>query len=225
MAGPTRSPRERFAPRFDALEVRDLLSLAPALVGSTPATRARDLLVRFRADASPAVVAAVLGRLKATVVAAIPDGPSRVEPGPGLAPDAAIRALVASGAVAYAERDDATYRVAGTIPNDPRFVQQWGLRNPAGNGVDINALKAWAITTGGNPSTVVAVIDSGSTWPTPTWPASSGPTRAAASTAGTSSTIHRTSGTPRGTAPTSRGSSPRRATTASASRGSIGEPA
>ena len=161
MAGPPRRPRERFAPRFDALEVRALLSLAPAGAGSTPADRARDLLVRFRADAPPAAVAALLHRLRATVVAAMPDGPSRIAPGPGVSPDAAIGVLAASGEVAYAERDDATYRVAGTIPDDPRFGQQWGLSNPAGNGVDINAPGAWAITTGGNPSTIVAVIDSG----------------------------------------------------------------
>ena len=161
MAGPPRRPRERIAPRFDLLEGRTLLSLAPAAAGSTPADRARDLLVRFRADVPPAAVAALLHRLGAAVVATIPDGPCRIAPGPGVSPDAAIGVLESSGEVAYAERDDATYRVADTIPNDPRFPQQWGLSNPAGNGVDINAPDAWAITTGGNPGTVVAVLDSG----------------------------------------------------------------
>ena len=154
MAGPPRRPRERFAPRFDALEARALLSLAPA-------DRARELLVRFRADAPPADVAALLRAVKGAVVATLADGPSRVALGPGVAPAAAIAVLRASGDVAYAERDDATYRVADVIPDDPRFPEQWGLSNPSGDGVDIDAPKAWSISTGGNSSTIVAVIDSG----------------------------------------------------------------
>ena len=50
------------------------------------------------------------------------------------------------------------------IPNDPRFDEQWTLRNTGQNsgqaGSDINAISAWDTTTGSR-STVIAVIDSG----------------------------------------------------------------
>lgn len=55
------------------------------------------------------------------------------------------------------------------MPNDPYFQELWGLSNtgqkvkgkPGGvNGVDINALKAWGITTG-SEDIVVAIVDTG----------------------------------------------------------------
>ncbi len=57
---------------------------------------------------------------------------------------------------------DATIQIASdsATPSDPYFSQQWGLSNPTGDGVDIDAEHAWSVTTG-NPSTVIAVIDSG----------------------------------------------------------------
>lgn len=49
-------------------------------------------------------------------------------------------------------------------PNDPHFVEQWGLNNDGRNGgkkrADIDALKAWA-TTKGSEEVVVAVLDTG----------------------------------------------------------------
>ncbi|HKR12490.1 MAG TPA: S8 family serine peptidase [Pyrinomonadaceae bacterium] len=49
-------------------------------------------------------------------------------------------------------------------PNDPRFNEQWALRNVGQNGgqygSDINAVKAWEANTG-EPGTIIAVIDSG----------------------------------------------------------------
>jgi subtilisin family serine protease/PKD repeat protein len=60
---------------------------------------------------------------------------------------------------------------AGTsalVPNDPLFQFQWALQNtgsngvglPATSGADIKAVDAWNITTG-DPSIVVAILDSG----------------------------------------------------------------
>jgi thermitase len=50
------------------------------------------------------------------------------------------------------------------IPNDPMFAEQWALNNAGENGgkqnADINALLAWAKTTG-SEKVVVAVLDSG----------------------------------------------------------------
>lgn len=49
-------------------------------------------------------------------------------------------------------------------PNDPRFSEQWALKNSGATGgqvdADIGALTAWQTTTG-STSTVIAVIDSG----------------------------------------------------------------
>ncbi|HYG12007.1 MAG TPA: S8 family serine peptidase, partial [Pyrinomonadaceae bacterium] len=50
---------------------------------------------------------------------------------------------------------------AEITPNDPRFTEQWALRNNGSHpGVDIGAPAAWEKTTG-SPQTVIAVIDSG----------------------------------------------------------------
>jgi YD repeat-containing protein len=47
-----------------------------------------------------------------------------------------------------------------TTPNDPRFAEQWALKNTEGNTGDIQASSAWEQTTG-SPETIIAVIDSG----------------------------------------------------------------
>lgn len=53
------------------------------------------------------------------------------------------------------------------VPNDPLFGEQWGLQNTgstqnfyAVSGADISAPRAWDVTTG-DPSVIVAVIDTG----------------------------------------------------------------
>lgn len=85
-------------------------------------------------------------------------------------PDAgnALEALRARSDVIYAEPN--FIRKALVAPNDPRYLEMWGLNNTgqratfAGNpgtaGNDIRAEQAWAITTGSR-SVVVGVIDSG----------------------------------------------------------------
>jgi len=46
-----------------------------------------------------------------------------------------------------------------SIPQDPKFSEQWALKNTL-TGIDINASKAWDITSGSN-TTIVAVLDTG----------------------------------------------------------------
>ncbi|MBE0427175.1 MAG: S8 family serine peptidase [Nitrospirae bacterium] len=50
------------------------------------------------------------------------------------------------------------------IPDDPGFINQWGLNNTGQTGglinADINAIEAWDVTTG-SESVIIAVIDSG----------------------------------------------------------------
>jgi len=47
-----------------------------------------------------------------------------------------------------------------TIPDDEDFDLQWGLRNEAQLGIDINAIAAWDIYTG-NQNNIIAIIDWG----------------------------------------------------------------
>ena len=49
---------------------------------------------------------------------------------------------------------------ASFVPNDPYYRYQWNLDNPANSG-DINAESAWDIQQGGNPSVIVAIVDTG----------------------------------------------------------------
>jgi serine protease len=46
------------------------------------------------------------------------------------------------------------------VPDDPDFGKQWNFNDPAQGG-DIHMVQAWDIERGGNPSVVVAVVDSG----------------------------------------------------------------
>lgn len=54
--------------------------------------------------------------------------------------------------------------MAGVIPNDPQFGQQWPLHNTGQTGgmydADIDMPEAWSVTTG-NMATVIAILDSG----------------------------------------------------------------
>jgi thermitase len=85
----------------------------------------------------------------------------------GQSVDDAIAALKADPNVRVAERDGYSYPTS--VPNDPLFPQEWGLRNlgvgvqgftGAVAGDDIEALPGWDRAVG-SPATVVADIDSG----------------------------------------------------------------
>jgi YD repeat-containing protein len=77
--------------------------------------------------------------------------------------DALASELRLNPAVEFAEPNYLIKRNELT-PDDPRFGEQWSLKNTGGAGAqagsDINATPAWEVTTGA-ASTVVAVIDSG----------------------------------------------------------------
>lgn len=75
----------------------------------------------------------------------------------------ALAALQADASIEFAEPD--YYRYASdTLPDDPKFVQLWGLHNTGQSGgvadMDIDGPQAWDQTTGSD-AVVVAVIDSG----------------------------------------------------------------
>ncbi|MCU0317419.1 MAG: S8 family serine peptidase, partial [Fimbriimonadaceae bacterium] len=69
-----------------------------------------------------------------------------------------LRSLQSHPAIGTADFDTVITR--DQVPNDPRFNQQWGLRNLANPGADIRAVDAWALPI--TPETVVvAVCDDG----------------------------------------------------------------
>lgn len=70
-----------------------------------------------------------------------------------------IEALHRSGAVEYAE-PNYLIEAQATLPNDPKFAQQWALNNTKVD-ADIDAPEAWGAYGTDGSKTVVAVIDTG----------------------------------------------------------------
>lgn len=83
----------------------------------------------------------------------------------GADPLAAVAALRASGAVEFAEENCLGSYTA--TPNDPNFGSLWHLNNTGQTGgsvdADVDAPEAWDLEDG-DPSIVVAVLDSGTQW-------------------------------------------------------------
>lgn len=69
-----------------------------------------------------------------------------------------LKTLAEDSLVEYVE-PNYVYRI-NRRPNDPMLGQLWGMENTQNPGVDIGAVKAWALETG-NQDLVVAVIDTG----------------------------------------------------------------
>src|SRR5689334_4479513 len=129
--------------------------------------RSNEVLVRFRAGTSQAdkdVAAASSGaHLKKKL-----KGESAIETfelNSASDPLTAALQLNQNPAVEFAEPNFIVKSDQVTdVPNDPRFAEQWALKNDGRNGgqygSDISAIGAWNSTTG-NASTVIAVVDSG----------------------------------------------------------------
>ncbi|HOX03547.1 MAG: S8 family serine peptidase [Verrucomicrobia bacterium] len=119
------------------------------------------VLVKFRPGASALDVqlTALEQDARRTRIYSLVAGLERWEVGRGRSA-AVARQLQERGDVEYAEPD---LRVQSTafIPNDPMFGEQWGLHSISD--VDVNGPEAWDIATG-DPSVVVAVIDTGVEW-------------------------------------------------------------
>lgn len=89
----------------------------------------------------------------ARIVIGHDDGTFDVQTVPASTVDAAIARAERDPDVAYAERDVALRAVGTVTPNDPMFPEQWGPRL-------VNTPEAWGRTVG-DPSIVVAVVDTG----------------------------------------------------------------
>ncbi|MBI2565702.1 MAG: S8 family serine peptidase [Candidatus Schekmanbacteria bacterium] len=79
-------------------------------------------------------------------------------------PRALLARLRSRPEVEFAECDSSVRALAAVIPDDARFSEQWGLQNDGSGGgaadADVDAPEAWAETLG-DPSTVIAVLDTG----------------------------------------------------------------
>jgi subtilisin family serine protease len=84
---------------------------------------------------------------------------------PGADPLAVAAALRATGRFEFVEEN--AFGVYTVTPNDPDFGQQWNLDNTGQTGgtpdADVDAPEAWEIEDG-DPSIVIAVVDSGTEW-------------------------------------------------------------
>ncbi len=138
---------------------------ANAVVGQTVAnTQQSDgILVRFKSGVSNTTRQQVLSSAgcNETQQLTLVQGLSHASVQSGMHTHAALSSLQANSAVLYAEPN---YIVtAAAIPNDPRFVELYGLNNTRQTGgtpdADIDAPEAWDIQTG--TRVIVGVIDSG----------------------------------------------------------------
>ena len=131
----------------------------------TPRWRDGELLVRFKRDVAASDIDILLQSNGARRVRRL-RGQSKTELLrliPGSDPEAIANILRSSQLVDFAEPN---YLITADqiTPNDPRFTEQWALKNTvSSNGPfssDINASQAWEGTTGSR-RTVIAVLDSG----------------------------------------------------------------
>ena len=147
-------------------------ALACALAPPASATEARvvpgELVVGFEVGVAPSGRAAAIRRADARTLRRL--GPIRallVRVAPGDAAAAAAR-LRRDPRVRYVEPNYRVTFAEGVTPDDPFFLQLWGLDNAGQvvNGVggvpdaDIDAPEAWSFATG-SPDVVVGVIDTG----------------------------------------------------------------
>ena len=166
--------------------VAGLVAAAPAQ--AQPAAAPGELIVRFAPGADARERAQIRDRAGVDLDSRLPVRGldlQLVDAEPGQSAAAAERALEQTDGVVYAEPN--FYRRAFLRPTDPSFGLQWDFENTGQSGgvlgADVNAVSAWDLTTG-SAATVVAVVDSGVSLATPTWPARAGPTRARRARAG-----------------------------------------
>jgi len=126
--------------------------------------RPGQLLVRFRSGTPSWAIQAAHGAVGGQVTRSwlSVDGLQLVRLPSGVNLKQAIRTYRHNPAVLYAEPNYVVHLLGS--PNDPKFLQMWGLQNTGQNGgvvgADIHATQAWNLTTGSS-SVVVALLDTG----------------------------------------------------------------
>lgn len=123
------------------------------------------VLVKFKDDVSQTEAEIQLNRLKARIKSTIPQLGVLVVQVPGVAEEKVVEALSRNPKVEFAELDYVAE--AFVTPNDPSFLNQWGLDNTgqtikgvAGTlDADIDGPEAWNLYQG--TGVVIAVLDTG----------------------------------------------------------------
>jgi subtilisin family serine protease len=137
--------------------------LAPPVRPPGPASYAPgEILIKFHRGAKSAEVAALRGQMRATMRARFRSGAEHWRLPHGLTTEAALARLAGHPLVEYAEPN--YILTADRLPDDPRLDEQYAWYNTGQTGgvpgADIDARRAWNITTGSR-DVLVAVIDSG----------------------------------------------------------------
>jgi uncharacterized repeat protein (TIGR01451 family) len=118
---------------------------AEAAVASLPAVRGGEIPVEFESARGLEIVRGL-----------------RLARVPAAETESALAALRARPDVLYAEPNYVRRKLS--VPNDPRYAEQWSLKNAnrfgGGDGADIDAEQAWDITKG-DRSVVVGIVDEG----------------------------------------------------------------
>jgi uncharacterized repeat protein (TIGR01451 family) len=132
-----------------------------------------EILVRFRAEAAGSDAETAIASLPAASGGEIPIKFEsergleivrglRLARVPAAETESALAALRARPDVLYAEPNYVRRKLS--VPNDPRYAEQWSLKNTnkfgGGDGADIDAEQAWEITKG-DRNVVVGVVDEG----------------------------------------------------------------
>jgi subtilisin family serine protease len=122
-----------------------------------------EVLVKFKPEYSAQSVETVLSQLSANTIVKIPAiGVRHIKLAPGQTVEKAVQYLTSLKSVIYAE--PVYYYKSTAQPNDPLFVNQWGMNNAGQSsgtaGADIRAIEAWDVAQGAD-EIIVGIVDTG----------------------------------------------------------------
>jgi thermitase len=148
--------RDRFARSVVAMAV--VASLIGPSIGSADTATTR-LLVKFKTTVPAQARANALGAARATAVGSVRDLGVDVVAVPVARADEALNALERNPAVEFAEADE-VLQPQDVMPNDPSFPSTVAVAGGAWGWSMTHTTQAWDVTEG-DPSTVIAILDTG----------------------------------------------------------------
>lgn len=155
------SPRS-WIPRILAFAAALVLALPVPASAAPPRVIPGELIIRYKADATPTARTGFRSRMGADRVREFRRFNMEHVRLRGMTTDEAIRRFSRDPSVEYVEPN---YEITlDAIPNDPRFPELYGMRNTGQTGgtagADIKATNAWDVFTG-DPNLKIGVIDTG----------------------------------------------------------------
>jgi thermitase len=147
---------DRFARSVVAMAV--VASLIGPSIGSADTATTR-LLVKFKTTVPAQARANALGAARATAVGSVRDLGVDVVAVPVARADEALNALERNPAVQFAETDE-VLQPQDVMPNDPSFPSTVAVAGGAWGWSMTHTTQAWDVTEG-DPSTVIAILDTG----------------------------------------------------------------